>query len=39
MALETEGLSADLRSTITEQKADLRTSHDQIKALRDSLAS
>ena len=36
MALETEGLSADLRSTITEQKADLRTSHDKIKALRDS---
>jgi len=36
MALETDGLSADLRSTITEQKADLRTSHDKIKALRDS---
>jgi uncharacterized protein (TIGR02284 family) len=39
MALETEGLSADLRSTITEQKADLRTSHDKIKALRDSVAN
>jgi len=39
MALETEGLSADLRSLVTEQKADLRTSHDQIKALRDGLAS
>jgi len=39
MALETEGLSADLRSTITEQKADLRTSHDKIKALRDAQAS
>ena len=36
MALETDGLSADLRSTITEQKADLRASHDKIKALRDS---
>jgi uncharacterized protein (TIGR02284 family) len=36
MALETEGLSAHLRSTITEQKADLRTSHDKIKGLRDS---
>ncbi|MGY4384973.1 uncharacterized protein (TIGR02284 family) [Pedobacter sp. UYP24] len=39
MALETEGLSADLRSLITEQKADLRTSHDQIKALRDEVAN
>ena len=37
-ALETEGLSADLRSLITEQKADLRTSHDKIKGLRDSVA-
>jgi len=37
-ALETEGLSADLRSLITEQKADLRTSHDKVKALRDSVA-
>ena len=36
MALETEGLPADLRSTIIGQKADLRTSHDKIKALRDS---
>lgn len=36
MALEEEGLSADLRSLITEQKADLRVSHDEIKALRDA---
>lgn len=38
-ALETEGLSANLRSIISEQKADLRTSHDQIKALRDRVSS
>lgn len=38
-ALETEGLSANLRSILTEQQADLRTSHDQIKALRDSVSS
>lgn len=36
MALEEEGLSADLRSLITEQKAELRISHDEIKALRDA---
>ncbi|RZL41271.1 MAG: aldehyde dehydrogenase, partial [Pedobacter sp.] len=36
MALEEDGLSADLRSLITEQKSSLRTSHDEIKALRDS---
>lgn len=36
MALEEEGLSADLRSLVTEQKADLRVSHDEIKALRDA---
>lgn len=36
MALEEEGLSADLRSLITEQKAELRVSHDEIKALRDA---
>lgn len=36
MALEEEGLSSDLRSLITEQKADLRVSHDEIKALRDA---
>ncbi|MEJ7557662.1 MAG: PA2169 family four-helix-bundle protein [Pedobacter sp.] len=38
-ALASDGLSADLRATITEQKADLRTSHDKIKMLRDSTAS
>jgi len=37
MALEEDGISADLRALITEQKASLRTSHDEIKALRDSL--
>jgi uncharacterized protein (TIGR02284 family) len=36
MALAEEGLSAHLRSLITEQKAALRMSHDEIKALRDS---
>lgn len=38
MALETEGLSANLRSLISDQKTDLRSSHDQIKALRDNVA-
>lgn len=37
-ALETEGLSANLRSIISEQRAELRNSHDQIKALRDQVA-
>ncbi len=36
MALEEDALSADLRSLITEQKAALRISHDEIKALRDA---
>jgi len=36
MALAEEGLSADLRSLVTEQKAQLRVSHDEIKALRDA---
>ncbi len=36
MALEEEGLSAHLRQLVTEQKADLRISHDEIKALRDA---
>lgn len=36
MALAEEGLSANLRELITTQKADLRTSHDDIKMLRDS---
>ncbi|MES2827034.1 MAG: PA2169 family four-helix-bundle protein [Bacteroidota bacterium] len=38
MAIETEGVSANIQSLITEQKSDLRTSHDQIKALRDQVA-
>jgi len=38
MALNEEDLSANLRSVITEQKAALRTSHDEIKALRDVTA-
>jgi uncharacterized protein (TIGR02284 family) len=38
MALAEEDLSADLRSLLTEQKAQLRVSHDEIKALRDSQA-
>jgi len=38
MALETEGLSAYLISLISEQKADLKTSHDQIKVLRDRVS-
>lgn len=37
-ALEEEGLSADTRNLITEQKAELRASHDEIKALRDATA-
>ena len=36
MALDEEDLSANLRSIITEQKAALRTSHDEVKALRDA---
>ncbi|MET4138783.1 PA2169 family four-helix-bundle protein [Pedobacter sp. UYP1] len=38
-ALEEEGLSADTRSLITEQKSELRASHDQIKGLRDQTPS
>lgn len=34
-ALEDEDLSANLRALISEQKAELRVSHDQIKSLRD----
>lgn len=37
-ALEEEGLSADTRALISEQKAELRVSHDEIKALRDQQA-
>ena len=35
MALKEEDLPAHLRSLISEQKASLKASHDQIKALRD----
>lgn len=38
-ALEEEDLSANLRSLISEQKTELRVSHDQIKSLRDMQAS
>lgn len=38
MAIAEEGLSANLKALITEQKAALRISHDEIKALRDSQA-
>lgn len=38
MALDTEGLSANLRTLITDQKTELRASHDQIKSLRDAVA-
>ncbi|RZL45495.1 MAG: aldehyde dehydrogenase, partial [Pedobacter sp.] len=31
-----EDLSANLRTLITDQKASLRVSHDEIKALRDA---
>ncbi|TDO21438.1 PA2169 family four-helix-bundle protein [Pedobacter duraquae] len=37
-ALEEDDLSANLRELITEQKAQLRASHDEIKALRDAQA-
>lgn len=37
-ALEEDDLSANLRELITEQKAQLRVSHDEIKALRDAQA-
>lgn len=36
MALEEEDLPANLRDLISDQKASLRTSHDKVKALRDS---
>ncbi|MGF1924296.1 MAG: PA2169 family four-helix-bundle protein [Bacteroidia bacterium] len=36
MALDEDGLSGNLRQLITEQKAELRVSHDEIKALRDA---
>ena len=34
-ALESEDLSANLREIISQQKTELRASHDQIKSLRD----
>ncbi len=37
-ALEMDNLSADVHALITQQKAQLRVSHDEIKALRDSVA-
>lgn len=36
MALDEGDLSSDLRALITQQKAELRTSHDEIKSLRDA---
>jgi uncharacterized protein (TIGR02284 family) len=38
-ALAEENLSANIRALITEQKAQLKLSHDEIKALRDLQAS
>jgi len=38
MALEDEDLPGNIRDLISEQKASLRTSHDEIKRLRDSQA-
>ena len=37
-ALEMDNLSEDVKALITKQKAQLRVSHDEIKALRDSVA-
>ncbi|MNY67000.1 hypothetical protein D3C86_2045050 [compost metagenome] len=34
-ALEAEGLSANIRSLISDQKMELKASHDEIKSLRD----
>jgi len=38
MALESEDLPANIRELISDQKASLRTSHDEIKRLRDAHA-
>ncbi|MNR09272.1 hypothetical protein D3C85_1254680 [compost metagenome] len=38
MALESEDLPANIRELISDQKASLRTSHDEIKRLRDARA-
>jgi uncharacterized protein (TIGR02284 family) len=39
MALETEGLSTNLNSMISTQKAGLKASHDKIKGMRDMAKS
>ena len=36
MGLDEEGLSTEVRTLLTEQKAKLRRSHDRIKAMRDT---
>ena len=38
MALEAEDLPANIRTLVSDQKASLRTSHDEIKRLRDAQA-
>jgi uncharacterized protein (TIGR02284 family) len=38
MALEEEDLASNIRSLVSDQKASLRRSHDEIKRLRDSQA-
>lgn len=38
MALEEDTLTGNLRALVSEQKFDLRGSHDEIKALRDHIA-
>lgn len=38
MALESEGLSANLNAIIRQQQADLKASHDQIRNLRNRVA-
>ncbi len=38
-ALETEGLSSNLNDLITGQKAELKTSHDEIRKMRDASKS
>jgi len=35
-ALQTDGLAANLRDLISKQKAELKTSHNEIKAMRDA---
>jgi len=39
MALEEDTLTANLRALVSEQRFDLRGSHDEIKALRDHVAN